>query len=555
MLRGHIDVARRDLISGWAQETDAPEQPVALLVTADGSLIARVIARSFREDLKQAGFGSGRHAFSVDPGTRLLRHEPVTIAVQRETDGVHLTNSPTAIAPLQALDADTRRHLAAVLSSIGGDAAEDAREFEVRLQFLAEQVDRLSRMRADLLNDRLERQVFAFDSRWARTPAEIGQRRILSLMLQRKTRRSRALVIDAWMPRARHDAGGNVILSHLAALIRLGFEVVLVPADMGHGDATTIEALGAEVRTRPWYGSVEEVLRSAPAAFELVYLHRGTVASCYLHLARRHNPQAKIVYSVADLEHQRFARQARVQESPELVAASEQSRAVELSTAAAADLVLTHSSAEAAWLRQAGTPNSRIALVRWSVEPKPTTVPFQKRSGIVFVGSYQHSPNVDAVLWVVEAVMPLVWQHAPNVVCRLVGSDMPAAVRALARPEVDVLGEVDEVQAVFAGARVSVAPLRFGAGVKGKVIDSYAAGIPCAGTSIGCEGLDLPPLLQRWYSDNPADIARALLTLHQDRAANETTAAAAVAYVTEHFSAGRLDSDFRKSSIVSSIPQ
>jgi glycosyltransferase involved in cell wall biosynthesis len=92
--------------------------------------------------------------------------------------------------------------------------------------------------------------------------------------------------------------------------------------------------------------------------------------------------------------------------------------------------------------------------------------------------------------------MPLVWRDAPQIECLLVGSDMPDAMRDLARQGVVLVGAVADLGSVFDRVRLTVAPLRFGAGVKGKVLDSLASGVPCVMSPVAAEGLALPPALQ-----------------------------------------------------------
>jgi O-antigen biosynthesis protein len=143
-------------------------------------------------------------------------------------------------------------------------------------------------------------------------------------------------------------------------------------------------------------------------------------------------------------------------------------------------------------------------------------VPFPARNGVAFVGSYTHAQNVDAACWLVEAVMPLVWQADPDIECLLVGSDMPQAVRLLACPGVSVPGHVADLAEVFDRVRLTVAPLRYGAGVKGKVLESFAGGVPCVMSPIAAEGLALPANLRALVGEDPAALAALICRLHRD---------------------------------------
>jgi O-antigen biosynthesis protein len=135
-----------------------------------------------------------------------------------------------------------------------------------------------------------------------------------------------------------------------------------------------------------------------------------------------------------------------------------------------------------------GGPRDRLASQGAEAQAAPG-----ERQGIALIAGYQHPPNVDAALWLVREILPLVWQHDPAIGCLLVGSRMPEELRQLSRKGVIPLGQ--GLDGIFDRVRLTVAPLRYGAGIKGKVIDSLAAGVPCIGTPIAAEGLDLPPLL------------------------------------------------------------
>jgi glycosyltransferase involved in cell wall biosynthesis len=119
---------------------------------------------------------------------------------------------------------------------------------------------------------------------------------------------------------------------------------------------------------------------------------------------------------------------------------------------------------------------------------------------------------------------------------RLVGSGMPEAVKRLARPGIVIIGQIDDLLArVFDRVRLTIAPLRYGAGVKGKVLDSFAAGVPCVMTPVAAEGLDLPPALQDWVSDSPAGLAQGICRLHSEVVVNTNVAASGLAYIEQGF--------------------
>jgi glycosyltransferase involved in cell wall biosynthesis len=522
-LLGAVETASRTRLTGWAYDSAAPGAHVPLLITAGDVLLARVLADRPRADLRAASIGDGTHGFDVVL-RGLALHERHQIAVQRESDGAHLGGSPVVLAPVERFDDAFRAQCAAVL----GEAA-NASEITERLHFLAEQAEALLSALGERRSARRQRAALQqIKWRWggdvSQPPAPLPPR---------------ALVIDEWVPALGRDAGSNAILSHMGALRRLGFEVNFVAANMAADIAGVLEASGITCCQAPWHGSVEEVLRREAGAFDLVYLHRASVAARYLGLGGFHQPKARLVYSVADLHFLRVARQADVQARPELRGLARRFQAVELQAAAAAHAVITHSAYEAQLLRQC-LPAARVHVVPWAVPVCPSAAPWAERAGVAFIGHFGHAPNLDAAHWLLDAIMPQVWGTHPALGCVLAGSDMPPALRK-PPPGVAVMAEVENLATVFDRVRLTVAPMAFGAGVKGKVLDSLAAGIPCVCSPIAAEGLDLPPILQSLIAADAPGIAASVVRLHEDETLHQACREAALAYIAANFSERRLD--------------
>jgi glycosyltransferase involved in cell wall biosynthesis len=286
-------------------------------------------------------------------------------------------------------------------------------------------------------------------------------------------------------------------------------------------------------------------MRRQEGEFDVVYLHRIANAAKYAELARHHFPKARQIYGVADLHHVRIAGQAAAEDRPELSRIANRLRLMEFAAAALADAVITHSSGEAKLLAaQIGA--AKVHLLRWSVAPRPTSVPFAKRRGIAFIGGYGHPPNLDAARWLIREIVPLVRSRIPAIECLLVGDGLPGGVRQRCGEDVVALGQVDDLASVFDRVRLTVAPLRFGAGIKGKVVDSLAAGVPCVMTAIGAEGLDLPSALDGCIAATADEIAAAIERLHKNGKANAACRAAGLGYIEEVFSEAQLDAEMRQ---------
>jgi glycosyltransferase involved in cell wall biosynthesis len=142
--------------------------------------------------------------------------------------------------------------------------------------------------------------------------------------------------------------------------------------------------------------------------------------------------------------------------------------------------------------------------------------------------------------------MPSLREAVPGIELLLVGSHMPAEISALAARDIAPLGYVPSLDSVFERVRLTIAPLRFGAGLKGKVLDSLAAGLPCVMTSIAAEGVELPGELQSLIADDAATLAMRIATLCHDDAEYRRVVAAGRAHVAANYSSERIDDLLRQ---------
>jgi len=541
MLKSNLDSVDLTEIRGWAQDQSHPDRPVSLIITDNDALIGTVLANRYRPDLEAAGIGSGRHAFEFKyPGT-FSPFERHVIRVRCELDGSDLARSPITLEPLQAFDAAAQTALARILAQYGSN--EDTAH---KIDFLAQQIEVLLQQQSD--HDSLRRRRTEYRHYLQRWQRHLPQDDPLVEAGAVPDRCLRALVIDDQVPKPDRDAGSNAILSHIRSLQRLGYEVTFAPAaefSLNGADSKVLEEGGIVCWRRPYYGSVEELLCRQSGEFDVIYLHRIANAERYSALVRAHFPKARLIYGVADLHHLRLMRQAAAEDRPELNALAKRVRFAEFVAAATANAVITHSPQEAEVLKSQ-VRGANVHVVRWSVPRRPTKMPFAKRHGIAFIGGYGHMPNQAAARWLIGEIMPLVQDRDPTIKCLLVGSEMPENIRNLCDDRVVAAGHVTDLADVFDQVRLTVAPLAYGAGIKGKVLESLAAGVPCICTPIAAEGLDLPQTLKACIADNATALADAVAHFHGNEAASEECARAGLDYIAAEFSDDRLDALLRQ---------
>jgi len=422
-------------------------------VLVDGEDVGGTLAAAHRADLAEAGIGTGDAAFVFHFPRPLASVRAHTVRVL--VDDVEVQGSPVMSPGTEELAAEVVTWLRAAVRDGFAQAFGQA-QLEQAALVLTGEIAEAMRI----------------------PPYAEGRSNV-------------ALFIDDRIPRATRDAGLQALISHMRSLRWLGFDVVFVASsDAAPHDREAAASLARDGITcldRTAVGGPGGALSGLRGATALVYLHRVSNASRWLTEARAWAPKARIVFSVADLHYLRLERMSAVLGTPP----PEAIKVAELAAAREADIVLTQSQAEADLLARV-VPEAVVRVVPWTVQARPVTTPFAERSGVAFVGSFGHPPNRDALMFLLDEIMPRVRTIAPDIKLLLAGSEMPDDLGLAGRPGIEVLGWVPDLADVFNRVRLTTAPLRFGAGLKGKVLDSFAHGLPCVCSPVAVEGLDLP---------------------------------------------------------------
>ena len=345
------------------------------------------------------------------------------------------------------------------------------------------------------------------------------------------------LVVDEALPQPDRDSASLRQFNLMRMLVQSGAHVVFLCTDQPQaGNALEkLRQLGVETWQAPFCPSPPAWLAIHGARFEVVMLCRHYLAAPMLPLVRRHAPQARLVLDTVDLHYLREARAAKVANRPALEKSALETRTRELAVIRASDVTLVVSEHERQMLA-VDAADAKVEVISNLHEVAGPGLPFSQRKDIVFVGGFRHPPNGDGVRWFVESVMPLLRQRLPEVVLHCIGSDPTADILALQQPGVVIHGYVADLEPAMQGMRIAVAPLRFGAGVKGKINLSMAHGQPVVATSVATEGMHLSDGEDVLVADDAAAFAEALLRLYQDEALWNRLSANGLTNVTRHFS-------------------
>jgi GT2 family glycosyltransferase len=351
--------------------------------------------------------------------------------------------------------------------------------------------------------------------------------------------RHRVLFIDATIPAPDQDSGSVRVINLLHVLQSLGAEVSFLTENRAwfEGYTPALQQMGVEALYHPYVADVPQWFAAHAERFDTFILSRHYVAVQYLALIRQHAPQAKVVFDTVDLHYLREQRAAALAGDSSLARAAEQTRAQELKLIADCDLSWVVSPAEQDLLAS-DAPGRPVAVVSNIYPVVGCRASFAERADLIFVGGFQHTPNVDAMRWFVAEVWPRVAEKLPDCLLNIVGSKMPSEIAALAGPRVIVHGYVPSVEPLIDRARINLAPLRYGAGVKGKINSALAHGLPTVATTLAVEGMHLTDGETVLIADTPEAMAAAIVRLYRDRALWEKLSAAGLAHVEAHYSLG-----------------
>ncbi len=354
-----------------------------------------------------------------------------------------------------------------------------------------------------------------FYQRWQQhTPQHLADFTPLAALLNPQQQPT-ALIIDATLPTYDEDSGSLRLFTLLKIWRNLGYKLSFIAdnRDSNPKYRHALEALGIEV----FHGVYNLQDAFAYRQFDIAFICRVEVGQRYIPFVRLVSPQTQIFYDTVDIHYVREQRQAEIENNPALAKQAALTRRKELALCRAADVVLTVTDDDGQHLKQA-VPFLDYAVIPNVHQREPASTGFAEREGLVFIGNYNHPPNEDAMFAFIKDVLPLIQQKIPDIALYLIGSHMKPPMRALASETVHCVGWVDEVAPEFAKRRVFVSYLRYGAGMKGKIGQALALGLPVVSTSIGAEGMGLVDGETALISDDPQGFADAVCRLYQNEA-------------------------------------
>ncbi len=250
------------------------------------------------------------------------------------------------------------------------------------------------------------------------------------------------------------------------------------------------------------------------------WLHRPKMFKKYADFIKQKNDAVKLIFDMCDFHYIRLLREWEKNNKPETKKAAQDYLKLELENCKKADLIFAISETDRNLVLEHYNQPEKFTVVSniHQYFEKPNAFnPFEKRENILFIGNFRHRPNEDAVLFLHNKIMPMVWKTHPEIKVDIVGSYPTESVLKLNADNFKVLGFVDDVSTYFYNSRVFFAPLRYGAGIKGKIGQSLEYSLPIVTTDIGAEGFNFGNHAEAMIANDADTLSKKIIEMYTNK--------------------------------------
>ncbi|OKP87115.1 glycosyl transferase family 2 [Paenibacillus sp. P3E] len=355
--------------------------------------------------------------------------------------------------------------------------------------------------------------------------------------------RNTIVVVDHYVPHYDKDAGGRCTSFYIKLFVSMGFHVIFIGDNyFKHEPYTTeLQDIGVEVLYGDYYAkNISKWIKSNGAYIDYVYLNRPHISVKYMDIFKK-STSAKIIYFGHDLHYIREMRNYDLTKNPSLLKSSDEWKKTEFGLFSNADVIHVVGTYEQELLQKEfpGKPVRNIPLFPYesSYGDNKEILGFDDRKDLLFVGGFNHTPNYDGIVWFLNEVFQLIKQQVPDMKLYIVGSNPPEDLKAKAADDIVVTGFVtdEELEKFYNVSKLVVVPLRYGAGVKGKVVEALYYQVPVVTTSIGAEGLEQAEGVMV-IEDNSAAFAASVVNLYNNQEDWMKYFKASETYINQYFS-------------------
>jgi glycosyltransferase involved in cell wall biosynthesis len=263
----------------------------------------------------------------------------------------------------------------------------------------------------------------------------------------------------------------------------------------------------------------EQFIAVISDSLNFVWLHRPLIFKKYHSIIKKYNSKVKIAFDMVDFHYLRMKRESELKNNSKLLEEANKFLEIELNNAQLADEIIVISETDKANFATYFPDVSKmkvISNIHNFINDNHNFKSFDERKGLLFVGSFDHLPNVDAVNYLKDEIMPLIWNTNPDIQLTVVGSNPPQNILNLNAENFRVLGYVEDLTEYFNTSRLFIAPLRYGAGIKGKIGQSMEFGLPLVTTDVGAEGFEFGTLYHTMVANQSDVFAQLVVNMYTD---------------------------------------
>lgn len=351
------------------------------------------------------------------------------------------------------------------------------------------------------------------------------------------------VVLDQYVPTFDKDAGSRTTYLYLKMFLQKEYIVKFIGDNYANKEmepySSILRQMGIEYLYGTWYrNNIFSWIKANENSIDFFYMNRPHISEKYINFVKKCT-KIKVIYYGHDLHFLRTKREAEVTRNSAELKKSKNWKKRELAVIHKADVVYYPSSVEVRIIKNIDK-NVNVKSINpyvFDANKLSTSYKATEKNNILFVGGFGHAPNIDAVKWFSTDIFPLIKAKIPNIKFYIVGSNAPDEIINLNGNGIVFKGFVtdEELEQLYKSIKIVVVPLRYGAGVKGKVIEALSKGCPLVTTSIGTEGIygiqDVALI-----KDSAKDFANAVIDLYQDDEQLEKYSKSSVNFVKQNFS-------------------
>lgn len=348
------------------------------------------------------------------------------------------------------------------------------------------------------------------------------------------------VMVDHYVPQYDKDAGSRTVFQYLSLFVKQGYNVKFIGDNFYRDEpyTTALQQMGIEVLYGSYYSeNWKQWIKDNSNNIDFVFLNRPHISVKYIDFIRKET-NAKIIYYGHDLHFLREYRNYELTKDAEILELSEKWKTNEFELMKKADVVYYPSNIEIEEIKKIDSSLNAKAIVAYMFENvSDVDYSYEQRKDLMFIGGFGHTPNIDGVLWFSKEVFPIIKEEIPDIVFHILGSKPTDEIKALENDNIEVRGFVsdEELADYYAKCKISVVPLRYGAGIKGKVVEALKFGIPVVTTSTGAEGIvDADDIL--CVEDEPIKLAKRIIELYKNEDELKTMSKKSTNYIRTYFS-------------------